>query len=113
MSTLGLNDYQQQALETAIYPGSGEVMGLAYVGLGLGEAGEIQGKIKKILRDNSGVITDDKKEAIAAEAGDLLWYIALLAKELGYSLEEIGILNLVKLSSRKERGVLGGSGDNR
>ncbi|ASZ74918.1 MazG-like pyrophosphatase [Rhodococcus phage Trina] len=110
---MSLDEYQLKALKTAIYPGSGEVLGLAYVGLGLGEAGEIQGKIKKILRDDNGVISDEKKEAIAAEAGDLLWYIALLAKELNYTLEEIAIVNLVKLDSRKERGVLGGSGDYR
>lgn len=113
MSVMSLDEYQQKAVRTAIYPGSGSVLGLAYCGLGLGEAGEIQGKIKKILRDDNGVISEEKKEAILAEVGDLLWYVAVISHELGSSLEDVAIGNVVKLSSREERGVLGGSGDNR
>lgn len=110
---MNLNDYQNQATVTAIYPGRGEITGLLYTALGLGEAGEIQGKVKKILRDNGGNLTVSNAEAIAAELGDLLWYVACLADELDYDLEEIAQLNLDKLSSRAERGVLQGSGDNR
>lgn len=108
-----LNEYQQRATSTAIYPGQGDLNGLLYTALGLGEAGEIQGKVKKILRDNGGNLTVTNSEAIAAELGDLFWYIACMADELSYDLEEIAQLNLDKLESRKERGVLQGSGDNR
>lgn len=113
MSELTFNDYQEMTQATAIYPGQGEVMGLAYVGLGLGEAGEIQGKIKKILRDSGGVITDEVKKALAKEGGDLQWYLARLASELGVTLGEMAQGNLDKLFDRRDRGVLGGSGDDR
>lgn len=107
--------YQEKTRSTAQYPeaDSGSILALAYVGLGLGEAGEVQGKIKKILRDDNGVVTWDKAQAIAAEIGDLLWYAARLADELRFDLDWIAKQNLEKLSSRKERGVIGGSGDDR
>jgi NTP pyrophosphatase (non-canonical NTP hydrolase) len=112
MAELTFNDYQSMAGETAIYEGQGELIGLMYVGLGLGEAGEIQGKIKKLHRDG-GYGDPEKMEKIADELGDLLWYVANTASELGYDLNTIAERNLNKLNSRKERGVLGGSGDNR
>lgn len=108
-----LNSYQDKAEETAIYPNKGTVWGLCYTALGLGEAGEVQNKVKKILRDDDHVISQEKREAIAKELGGNLWYIAMCAKELGYTLEEIAQLNMNELSSRKERGVLNGSGDDR
>ena len=55
---------------------------------------------------------DDAYE-IAKEISDVLWYAANLANDIGYSLEEIAMINLLKLSSRKERNQLSGSGDNR
>lgn len=112
---LSFSDYQLATESTAIYPeaGTGSVMALAYVGLGLGETGEVQGKLKKILRDSGGVISDDTRRELAKEIGDVLWYAARLADELDLSLEVIAQNNLDKLLSRKERGVLTGSGDNR
>lgn len=111
--SLTLDTYQIEAGLTAVYPGKGTVLGLAYTSLGLGEVGELQGKVKKILRDDDGVITPSKREAIAAELGDVLWYIAATATELGYFLSDIADANLDKLASRQKRGVIGGSGDNR
>jgi NTP pyrophosphatase (non-canonical NTP hydrolase) len=111
--SLGFHEYQEEASETAIYPGENTIMGLAYCGLGLGEAGEVQGKIKKILRDSDGVYSPEQAYEIAKELGDALWYIAMVAKELGYDLEDIAQMNLDKLGDRRERGVLKGSGDNR
>lgn len=110
---LTFSEYQDQAGKTAIYPGKGTIIGLSYVALGLGEVGELQGKVKKIIRDDNGLITEDKRAAIAAELGDLLWYVAATASELGYDLTEIAQANLHKLASRMERGVIGGSGDER
>lgn len=110
---LSFKDYQCETSKTAIYPGQGQLTGLLYVGLGLGEAGEIQGKIKKVLRDDNGNISDDKRAAIAKELGDLLWYISQTSTEIGVSLEQIANDNLAKLSSRQQRGTLTGSGDNR
>jgi NTP pyrophosphatase (non-canonical NTP hydrolase) len=108
-----LSSYQRQALMTAIYPGKGTVMGLAYAGLGLGEAGEAQNKIKKVIRDDGGVLSDEKRLAIAKEIGGVLWYCAAVAEEIGMNLDTIAKNNLAELASRKARGVLSGSGDDR
>lgn len=107
-----LKEYQEAALATAIYPDRGK--NLYYPILGLcEEAGEVAGKYKKINRDQNGIVTDENKIAIAKEIGDALWYINAIAAEVGYSLEEIANMNLMKLYDRMQRGVIGGSGDNR
>lgn len=110
-----LNDYQKGTRETSKYPGFGEGnwLALSYLGLGLGEAGEVQGKLKKVLRDDDGKVTWQRKGELIGELGDLLWYVARVADELGVDLETIGTMNLDKLRSRAERGVIGGSGDTR
>lgn len=109
------DDYQELTRSTAVYPeaGTGSFGALAYVGLGLGEAGEVQGKLKKVWRDDGGVVSEEKKGQILGELGDVLWYVARLADELGYNLNDIASANVHKLLDRKERGVIGGSGDNR
>jgi NTP pyrophosphatase (non-canonical NTP hydrolase) len=106
------NDYQTAALQTAIYPNQGQNFIYPVLGL-VGESGEVAEKVKKIIRDGDGVLTDPDREKIALEASDVCWYLAVLAYELDYTLEEIMQMNLDKLASRKERGVLSGSGDNR
>ena len=106
-----LNEYQKRALETALYPKEVRIL---YPTLGLtGEAGEVADKVKKVIRDNDGDFSVERRLEIAKELGDVLWYISTLANDLGYTLEEIGELNNRKLSSRKERGVSSGNGDNR
>lgn len=106
-----LNTYQEAAIETAIY---GEGQKIIYPTLGLaGEAGEVADKVKKVLRDNDGVFTDDIKTSVAKEIGDVLWYIAALSRDLGYTLEDIAKMNIEKLESRKQRNVISGSGDER
>lgn len=113
-SALSLNDYQERAAETAIYPHKGEFKGLAYTVLKLaGEAGEVAEKLGKNIRDHNGEQDEQFRQEMKKEIGDVLWYVAAIAGELGFTLEEIAHANLVKLASRKERGVLGGSGDNR
>ena len=78
--------------------------------LGLvGEAGEVAEKLKKSLRD--GAVLD--KEGMIKELGDVLFYVAACANFYGSTLEKVANLNMKKLNSRKERGVLKGSGDNR
>lgn len=106
---LTLNQYQKMALETAIYP-----QPIIYPTLGLtGEAGEVSDKVKKVLRDNNSIFTEDKKTEIAKEVGDVLWYCATLSHDIGYTLEEIAQMNYDKLRSRQLREKLHGSGDNR
>lgn len=88
--------------------------GIVYLALGLnGESGEVAEKVKKIVRDQAGKLTDFDRVEIGKELGDVLWYLAMLAEELGISLEEVAQGNIDKLISRKERGVIHGSGDNR
>jgi NTP pyrophosphatase (non-canonical NTP hydrolase) len=108
---LSLQDYQVKAMETAVYPRQYAIM---YPALGLcGEAGEVAEKVKKLFRDANGVMSEARREEIKKELGDVLWYLAVLSFDIGLNLGDIGEANLAKLASRKERGVLKGSGDNR
>jgi NTP pyrophosphatase (non-canonical NTP hydrolase) len=106
-----MNDYQKEALKTAIFK---EKDNITYPVLGItGEAGEVAEKVKKILRDQDGVMTKKNKEELAFELGDVLWYIAIFSHVLGYSLKEVARMNIDKLKNRKARGTIHGSGDNR
>ncbi len=115
--TLTLDQYQDRARLTALYRQKCAEQGIpnyVYSGMGLGnEAGEVTGKLKKAIRDDGGEITPERRGAILAELGDVLWYVALLADDLGIPLSEIAGANLSKLESRADRGTLQGSGDGR
>ena len=78
-----------------------------------GEAGEVADKVKKVIRDNNDEFTDERKRQIALELGDVLWYAASLAYDLGYTLDEVAQMNLDKLASRMQRDKIHGSGDER
>lgn len=107
-----LNEYQTKSRETAKYPVIGH--GVIYPTLGLvNEAGEVAGKIKKIFRDKNGEISEESRAALKAELGDVLWYLAQTATELGLSLDEIAEYNLAKLLDRQARGKIQGDGDDR
>lgn len=107
------DDYQDKALTTVITT-SDEFQDTLHWVLGInGEAGEVAEKVKKIIRDKRGHISEDDKKELAKELGDVLWYIAVFAKQLGFSLDTIAQDNLDKLKSRQQRGKLSGSGDNR
>jgi NTP pyrophosphatase (non-canonical NTP hydrolase) len=105
-----LSDYQRLSRATAVYPDAGS--NLTYPALGLcGEAGEAAEKVKKAIRDDAGELTPERRDALAAELGDVLWYVAQLATEAGLDLDELARANLDKLLSRRDRAVLHGSGD--
>jgi NTP pyrophosphatase (non-canonical NTP hydrolase) len=107
-----LGEYQRRSRATAVYPGAGE--NITYPALGLcGEAGEVAEKVKKAIRDDGGELTAARREALAAELGDVLWYVAQVATEAGLDLDVVAERNLGKLASRQARGVLSGSGDAR
>ena len=109
---MNFTDYQTKARKTAKYPVIGH--GVIYPTLGLvNEAGEVAGKIKKVFRDKDGQISDETREALKAELGDVLWYLAQIATELDLSLDEIAEANIAKLLDRLERGKIKGDGDNR
>jgi NTP pyrophosphatase (non-canonical NTP hydrolase) len=106
-----LSAYQRLSRRTAEYPRDAW---LAYPALGLaGEAGEVAEHAKKAIRDDGGTVSDERRALMAKELGDVLWYVAQLATELGLELEDVARENLEKLSSRQRRGVLSGSGDER
>lgn len=107
-----LNDYQNAARKTAIYPDHGK--SLIYPALGLAEeAGEVVGHVKRILRDDGGHLTDKRTTDIVMELGDVLWYVAMIADELEVPLSEIAHLNLSKLQHRRETNKLHGKGSDR
>lgn len=105
------NEYQEAAIATAIY-GEGNAINYPILGL-TGEAGELANKYKKVLRDDGGILTPEKNIELRDELGDVLWYCAALARDLGCSLEDIATLNIAKLKARKAAGTLRGSGDKR
>ena len=110
-NALQFSDYCKAAASTDRYPN--ECKPWVYA-LGLtGEAGELADKIKKVYRDDNGVFNQEKREAIAKELGDVLWYLTRLGATLGFSLEEIAKGNIKKLADRAKRGKIGGSGDDR
>lgn len=123
MLTLQINEYQRDAHETADYPegkvidtkeGVEHYINYIYPALGLSEeAGEVAGKYAKAVRDNAGVIDEERKKEIIKELGDVLWFVSELCTSLGVTLSDVAQKNLDKLASRKERGMIHGSGDNR
>ncbi|GAB1421410.1 nucleoside triphosphate pyrophosphohydrolase family protein [Anaerolineales bacterium] len=111
MSDLSFEEYQQSAKKTA--PADSDWL-IYYLTMGLvGEAGEIANKVKKILRDQNGELTEPVREAIIDEIGDVMWYMAMLCSQLNVDMSEVAQMNLAKLADRQKRGVIRGSGDDR
>lgn len=108
---MNFSEYQERARTTAIYREKVDGhLAQAYPILGLsGEVGELANKFKKVLRDGAELDLND----LAGELGDILWYLALVIDEFDLRMEHVAQKNLSKLQSRQERGVIGGSGDNR
>jgi|TARA_R110001583_G_scaffold47350_5_gene148376 NTP pyrophosphatase (non-canonical NTP hydrolase) len=105
------NSYQKQSSQTAVYDSVDLVI---YPALGLfSEAGEVAGKVKKVLRDKGGNFLPEDKLEIADELGDVLWYIAAMCNDLNINMEDVAQNNLNKLNSRMARNVIKGSGDYR
>ena len=106
-------EYDDFVKTTAIYPEDKKVI---YPAFGLaGEVGEIMEKLKKIMRGGGDVqnMDNNNKEELKKEIGDVLWYLSAISRDLGFELEDVANRNLEKLSSRKDRGVIQGEGDNR
>ena len=113
---MDFDTYQRSAHTTACYPEAGR---LTYPALKLaGEAGEVAEKLGKAIRSGQwkpgqALESQDVKQGLVKELGDVLWYVAEIATELGLPLSYVAEANLAKLSSRQERGVLDGNGDER
>jgi len=104
---MNFDDYQDRARAFAMYP---EEIELAYLTMGLvGEAGEVANKMKKVFRDGKEISREDMK----SELGDVMWYVANLAKVYDLPLSEVAESNIDKLQSRADRGKIQGEGDNR
>lgn len=109
---MNFDEYEDAITHNALYPNKGN--NLAYSVLGLnGEAGEVAEKLKKIIRDQAGIISERNKRDIALELGDTLWYLTMCCREIGYNLSEVAHLNIEKIESRRNKGTGSGSGDDR
>lgn len=109
---MDFREYQMIARKTAVYPNIDN--NLIYPVLGLtNEAGEVAGKLKKVIRDNDGLLTDEARQAILDECGDVLWYLSQTCMELEANLDDVAKQNVSKLMDRYKRNVLKGSGDKR
>ncbi|MBP6925448.1 MAG: nucleoside triphosphate pyrophosphohydrolase family protein [Candidatus Pacebacteria bacterium] len=105
------DEYQKTAELTAKYPDKHKII---YAALGLGnESGEVLGKIKKWIRGDDGddAMTEERRQDLKGELGDVLWYVTILSRDLGFSLDEVAEYNNKKLLDRLERGKLHGDGD--
>lgn len=107
-----LNEYQEIAGLTDEITDEQASRGYYYAGL-TGEAGEVADHYKKMIRDDNGHYTQQRKDAIIKELGDCLWYIARISFRLGVKLDDVGRINNEKLESRQARGMILGSGDER
>jgi NTP pyrophosphatase (non-canonical NTP hydrolase) len=106
------SDYQRESRKTWMLVRTDHP--IVYPTLGLvNEAGELAGKVKKIFRDKQGVISDQDREELTLELGDVLWYLAQICTELDVSLDDVAEANIDKLRSRLERGAIQGEGDHR
>ena len=111
---MDFDEYQQLANRTGNFEGKQAEFAMMYLALGVtSEAGEIADKIKKIIRNDNGVVSEEKREAIKAEIGDVLWYLSQLARHFNYSFSEVAKSNIEKLSDRAKRKVIASDGDNR
>lgn len=104
-------DYQLWSDKTALYP---KDAGITYTAIGLAnESGEVLGVIKKMMRDDNNILTEEKRKKLIDEVGDVAWYFARICTELGISMEDVFDINVAKLEDRMKRNVIQGSGDNR
>ena len=109
---MDFTEYQKAAHRTSSYPKVGENYIHPVLGL-CGEAGELANKVKKIFRDDKGILTESRKEEIKKELGDILWYVAEISTTLDIDLDKVAESNIEKLGSRLDRGTINGDGDTR
>ena len=113
---MGFDEYQKEAARCDLFEATRDLNQPGFVAKVFGiceEAGEVSGKFKKIIRDKEGKISDEDREEIVKELGDVLWYVASIARYMGVNLSYVADKNMEKLLGRLERGTLHGKGDNR
>ncbi len=110
------DEYQKAAITTDAYGGKGDFLSIAFINkiLGLvGESGEVAEKVKKLQRNQNGVISEEDRRELLKELGDVLWYLSAIAHYLKKPLSKVASDNLDKLFDRKNRDVIKSKGDNR
>ena len=113
---MDFDDYQKKAAKYDLAKATTNLKDAGFIEkvLGLvGEAGETADKIKKLIRDKDGVISEEDKELVTKELGDTLWYIASISRYLGVSLSDVAQGNIDKLEDRFQRNQIHGEGDKR
>ena len=113
---MNFDEYQEKAKKYDLFQATSDLRSVGFIEkvLGLaGEAGETADKIKKILRDKDGIVTDEDKTEITKELGDVLWYLSNIARYFNVQLSDVAQKNLDKLENRQQRNKLHGTGDNR
>jgi NTP pyrophosphatase (non-canonical NTP hydrolase) len=111
---MNFDEYQEKASVTATFAESDEKYKLMYLTLGItSEAGEVADKIKKVMRNDNGVMSEEAREAIKTEIGDVLWYLSQLSRLLGISFDAVAEKNIAKILDRQARNVIKSTGDNR
>lgn len=109
---LGFDEYLSVALQTAQFEDMTPNEIILYLGLGLaGEAGEVANKLKKILRDDNGVLSNERRKVVLEEIGDVTWYAAVLSWYLEIDFSDVARLNMKKLAERLKNGTISGDGD--
>ena len=111
---MDFNEYQKLAARTATFENKEAWYPLMYVALGVaGESGELIEKLKKVMRNDDGVISEEKREGMKQEIGDILWYLSQFARLIDVSFQDVAQANIDKTWDRAQRGVLKSEGDNR
>jgi len=109
LTEMTMGEYQVLSARTDKCPGNLEYHILALAA----EAGEVAGKMSKIIRDRNGEMIPTDNLALLHELGDVLWHLTQAAKALGFTLDQVAIANIEKLYDREKRGKISGSGDSR
>lgn len=111
---MDFNEYQKLATKTADFTGIPATSPLMYTCMGLaGETGEVIEKVKKVMRNDNGVLTDEKRELIKLEIGGVLWYLSQVARLCDIPLDDAATANIAQLADRAKRGVIRSEGDTR
>ncbi len=119
---LSLNEYQRLAMATCMETSRNPLYMLFMLGE---EMGELQGKYSKAIRkgniqfDNNKLeylnrkveFIDEFEDLVKKELGDILWGCAGLCEVMGWKLNDIGNINIEKLTARKAAGTIDGNGD--
>lgn len=104
---MNFTEYQVQAMSFRLPQSNSD-----YALLNLaGEVGELMSAEAKLIRDGGNLTIH--RDNVTKELGDILWCIAAIAADNKIDLATVAEQNIHKLTSRKARGVISGSGDHR